>query len=76
MTYSEFVEKYCDGKTPTMMQKWAIHAYLDYPAGQQLWMAGRGGGKTTCLEWLQRAHEDKVAKRPLHLNQNAQSGRW
>lgn len=59
MTYDEFVDKYCEGCTPTALQKCAIKSWLDYPQGSVLWMTGRSGGKSTCLEWLRKAHWDR-----------------
>ena len=56
--YDEFVEKYCDGNTPTAAQEAAIRSWLDYPDGHLIWLSGRGGGKSTCLKWLAKAADD------------------
>ena len=58
MPYDTFVQRYCEGMTPTPMQAAAILGYINNPAGSVLWMSGRGGGKGTALNWITKAHKE------------------
>lgn len=54
-TYDEFVEAFCKGQTPTVMQEAVIRSYLDDYKAQRLWTIRSGGGKSTLVGWLRAA---------------------
>lgn len=63
MNVHEFCIQYMDGKEPTKLQRKAISHFLDAEAaGDDLWMLGRGAGKTTVREAQIRYINDQEGK--------------